>query len=113
MSTLCHILTGMSIQYLTSFIENYLAYEAGVVAGVVLLAGYLKLRNLPGFHRHDGYVSVNGSVWNCSRCGRPPASLEEQLAEVRAEMAEHRWMGPYMGPDRAEYDWHGQPKATR
>jgi hypothetical protein len=71
---------------------------AGYFGGVLAIAVFCKVRpRLP--HRHDGYVSINGYVWNCAVCDKPPAGLDAQLAEVRDYIAAHPWAGPYMGPD--------------
>lgn len=95
--------------------NNYVALEAGRYIAVALVAVFFKFRqyvmpHLP--HRHTGYVSMNGSVWNCTTCGKPPADLEAELAKVRAEIAEHPWMAPYMGPDRAKYDSFGRERES-
>lgn len=85
--------------------SNFIALEVGKYAGIALVVGYFKFRQyiLPHLpHRHTGYVSVNGKVWNCPTCGKPPADLEQELAEVRAYIAEHPWAGPYMGPEEKE-----------
>jgi hypothetical protein len=57
-------------------------------------------------HHHDGYVSMNGSVWNCSVCDRPPKDLDRQLADARAYSEAHPW-SQYMGPD-AEWRQHAK-----
>jgi hypothetical protein len=89
---LWHILTS----------NSYVTWEVGRYAGIVLVFCAIKFRQhvLPHLpHRHDSYVSMNGYVHNCTTCGKQPADLERQLAEVRASIAKTPWMGPYMGPD--------------
>jgi hypothetical protein len=97
---------GKLIHYALS--SNFIGWEVGKYAGIALVFCYFKFMkhvrpHLP--HRHTGYVSMNGAVWNCPVCGKPPKNLEQQLAEVKAEIAERPWMGPYMGPkaDRAQH----------
>jgi hypothetical protein len=58
-----------------------------------LFALWVRARMRGWFHRHTGYVSVNGTVWGCQVCGRPPKDCEAQVAKALADEAERRAAG--------------------
>lgn len=86
------------IGHLAWDIYHYDPYQAGVYGTALAVSAWFKARpHLP--HHHDGYVSINGTVHKCTLCDKAPKNLDQELAEVRAYIAEHPWAGPYMGPD--------------
>ena len=49
-------------------------FNVGKYGGALIIAGVIWLVNRRWFpHRHDGYVSINGYVHACGRCGQLPA----------------------------------------
>lgn len=65
-----------------------------------LFALWVYARGAGWLHHHTGYVSINGTVWGCQVCGRPPKDCERRSAEA---MAAERWP-----VTRSPY-WEGTP----
>jgi hypothetical protein len=78
------------------FYGAYYLTVYGIVGACAVIRFLVKRGLWP--HRHDGYVSMNGTVHVCSSCGREPEDLEEQLADVRLYCETHPWC-LYAGPD--------------
>jgi len=77
-------------------------FSGAIVLGALALVSKVA-PHLP--HHHDGYVSMNGHIWNCSACGVPPKNLGLQLEQAKAYCAEHPWC-MYVGPDA---EWRKSP----
>jgi hypothetical protein len=69
---------------------------AGWFGGVALFALWVWATTVHGWlHRHTGYVSMNGTVWGCGVCGKPPKDCAAQVAEAKAAEAERLHRGIY------------------